>query len=414
MNNNRNLSLTLTRDFLEKEYLLNKKTIKEIAILVSCSWGVIDYYLKKWGIPIRNISEGKKGRKIGPQSEEHKRKRSESMLGRKQTKEHIAKLSLSRRKYSIVHCKDCKKQLKSHFSKRCRECYQLFKKGKNHPNWKGGISKFGYPIIFNKELKEKILKRDNYKCQLCPSEHLLSIHHIDYNKRNCSDKNLITLCRKCNSKVNFNRPKWAKYFFEKLGVLKLHICCGSIYLIGYDNLDIQGEIVTKDKDNLNQTTLFKYYKREFRTDSSKRIRPTYLIDKQMDPLKKWPYENNSIDEVVIISAIEHFYKKEAAFILREISRVLKIGGKLIIDFPNLALDIERYYEKNPEFLMELIYCNHKDQYSIHKWGYTFKSFKKLAGKCFKCQEKTFVKHSYPMTAVLATKIKDPNINKYNY
>jgi len=38
------------------------------------------------------------------------------------------------------------------------------------------------------------------------------IHHIDYNKLNCQSNNLICLCKKCNSKVNFNRDYWYAYF----------------------------------------------------------------------------------------------------------------------------------------------------------------------------------------------------------
>ena len=34
---------------------------------------------------------------------------------------------------------------------------------------------------------------------------ILAIHHIDYNKKNNKEENLITLCRSCNVKVNFNR-----------------------------------------------------------------------------------------------------------------------------------------------------------------------------------------------------------------
>lgn len=37
-------------------------------------------------------------------------------------------------------------------------------------------------------------------------------NHIDYNKKNCNPKNLITLCRKCHSKTNSNRDYWINYF----------------------------------------------------------------------------------------------------------------------------------------------------------------------------------------------------------
>jgi len=78
-----------------------------------------------------------------------------------------------------------------------------------------------YPSDFNNILKRCIRKRDNYTCQKCyktQKQELitinkkLSIHHIDYNKFNCSEFNLITLCNKCNHTVNSNRDYWFAYF----------------------------------------------------------------------------------------------------------------------------------------------------------------------------------------------------------
>ncbi len=84
-------------------------------------------------------------------------------------------------------------------------------------NWKGGLSFEPYGSEFNKELKEEIRKRDNYICQYCfkLQEELgekLSTHHIDYNKKNNSSINLISLCRKCHLQTNENRDFWERYF----------------------------------------------------------------------------------------------------------------------------------------------------------------------------------------------------------
>ena len=82
-----------------------------------------------------------------------------------------------------------------------------------------------YPLRFNNKLKEQIRNRDSYQCQLCEmfeEEHLiifganLTIHHIDYNKRNCGRSNLISLCFYCNARVNFNRNYWQHYFKKKV------------------------------------------------------------------------------------------------------------------------------------------------------------------------------------------------------
>jgi len=87
-------------------------------------------------------------------------------------------------------------------------------KGSKHHNWHGGISKLPYAFDFNGELKELIKKQDGYKCQFpdCDATEDLMVHHVDYDKMNSDPKNLITLCRKHNTKVNFNREHWTDYF----------------------------------------------------------------------------------------------------------------------------------------------------------------------------------------------------------
>jgi len=39
-----------------------------------------------------------------------------------------------------------------------------------------------------------------------------TVHHINYNKQNNKEDNLITSCRGCNLKVNINRDYWYAYF----------------------------------------------------------------------------------------------------------------------------------------------------------------------------------------------------------
>ena len=91
-------------------------------------------------------------------------------------------------------------------------------KGENSPNWKGGKSFEEYPIEFDKELKNQIRERDNHICQICTEKEngrALSVHHIDYNKKNNSTKNLISLCTICHMKTNGNREYWKEFFKVK-------------------------------------------------------------------------------------------------------------------------------------------------------------------------------------------------------
>lgn len=93
-----------------------------------------------------------------------------------------------------------------------------------------------YPGIFGKSLKKRIKDRDEHVCQCCfqteeqemaHSGHGLSVHHIDYNKFNCVDTNLITVCLYCNNIANGNREYWFAYYTyliqEKIreGVIKI-------------------------------------------------------------------------------------------------------------------------------------------------------------------------------------------------
>ncbi len=95
-------------------------------------------------------------------------------------------------------------------------------------NWQGGISFEEYPQEFSLRLKERIRKLFNRKCFLCRSNdkengRLLSIHHIDYNKKNNNLDNLIPLCEHCHGKTNYNRNFWVKEFKLLLYAYKLKI-----------------------------------------------------------------------------------------------------------------------------------------------------------------------------------------------
>lgn len=96
--------------------------------------------------------------------------------------------------------------------------------GEKNPMWRGGITLSKYKDFYQTK-KDIILKRDNFQCQLCGIQngdcikkigHRLGTHHIDYNKINSKSKNLITLCNSCNSKINYDREKWTKYFQKKI------------------------------------------------------------------------------------------------------------------------------------------------------------------------------------------------------
>ena len=90
-----------------------------------------------------------------------------------------------------------------------------FLKLEKNPAWKGGISFEPYSIDWTETLRRSIRERDNYICQLC-NQYGNTVHHINYDKKNCNPDNLITLCNRCNIKVNLNRDYWKEFFKNKL------------------------------------------------------------------------------------------------------------------------------------------------------------------------------------------------------
>ena len=93
-------------------------------------------------------------------------------------------------------------------------------KGENSYCWKGGISSQGYCQVWSdEEFKREIKERDGNKClnPVCNSKNSNDLvgHHIDYNKKNCNPLNIITVCRSCNAKANFDR-EWHRSWYEAI------------------------------------------------------------------------------------------------------------------------------------------------------------------------------------------------------
>ncbi len=185
--------------------------------------------------------------------------------------------------------------------------------------------------------------------------------------------------------------------------MKLNLGCGDIYLEGYINIDIQGESVSMVSEfdlQQNKTTLDNYFRYSF--ESPRRL---IIRDMQMDLVKHWQFKTESITEIVMISCLEHFSKKEGLFIISEVKRVLKSGGTFIVSVPDIKAQVDLFYDKDPKWCMELIYCNGKNNQSFHKYGYTSFTFLNLwEVDGYKVVSIDLIKHDYPMLQYKVTKL----------
>ena len=108
-----------------------------------------------------------------------------------------------------------------------RRRLSIARTGEKSGCWKGGISYEPYcEQWLDQDYKKSIKERDEYRClnpECNKTCKILSIHHIDYNKKNCHPSNLITVCLSCNSKANKNRnwhTSWYKaILYRRYGII---------------------------------------------------------------------------------------------------------------------------------------------------------------------------------------------------
>ncbi len=186
-------------------------------------------------------NKGKKG--LFNHSEEDKKRISETRLKRKEklgylnspeTRKKIAEALKGKKRPDLSfvmkgkispmkgkhHSEEAKQKMRlARRTEEQKEFLRRINSKEKHPQWQGGKSFEPYGIEFNEQLKEKIYQRDNYSCQECGEKQLnyiFPIHHIDYNKKNNQENNLIMLCNSCHSQANFNRENWTNYYQQKI------------------------------------------------------------------------------------------------------------------------------------------------------------------------------------------------------
>jgi len=168
--------------------------------------------------------------------------------------------------------------------------------------------------------------------------------------------------------------------------MKLHLCCGDVYLKDFINCDIEipgysyfAEAYPEER-RLNETTLDKYYKHPLGQNPQKLCIADLLFDLRETSLLDI-FNKNTFDIVVMIAAFEHFLPAERDKLLRSIYQILKPGGKFHLNFPDIeesfrAMQHDRNVN-NINWQIRLIYGSGKNEFATHHWGYTRETFEHL-------------------------------------
>jgi len=206
------------RNWLYQRYIIERKSMTMIAEICNCCISTICEWLKRFDIKVRTTGEVLKGRALSK-----KHKENLSIAGKKFYKKNpgfrsgenspmFGKTPSEETREKMSEAKLGEANPKFWLGKKRPDLAEKFK-GSGNPCWKEDKSNELYNSKFNYELKLKIRKRDEFACQMLgcgirEAERAHDIHHIDYNKKNDSWDNLITLCGGCHNKTGANRDYW--------------------------------------------------------------------------------------------------------------------------------------------------------------------------------------------------------------
>lgn len=140
-----------------------------------------------------------------------------SMSCRDSGRKEIRSCLLCREKFQVHRCVIRRGGMAGQFCS--QKCVNSYRVTKNNPNWRGGISFEPYSTDFNNATKEAARNETGRRCASCGDREdslpeRLCVHHIDYNKKNCSRGNLVPLCRSCHGKTNGDRARWTAVFTD--------------------------------------------------------------------------------------------------------------------------------------------------------------------------------------------------------
>jgi SAM-dependent methyltransferase len=171
--------------------------------------------------------------------------------------------------------------------------------------------------------------------------------------------------------------------------MKLHLGCFDQVLPGWINTDITPHIFVSKIPGL----AFLLYKAGLITEQcyNQHAQGLFRNVHYLNVARRFPYFDDTFDCVFCSHLLEHLYRNEAHFCVREVHRVLKKGGIFRVAVPDLDVIVAGYDSSRPDAFLESIFeAKQKREKNKHHWHYNEISLTRLLrkvgfSKIYRCQ-----------------------------
>lgn len=164
--------------------------------------------------------------------------------------------------------------------------------------------------------------------------------------------------------------------------IRVHAGCGTVYLDGYVNVDVEVPGYSyraserPDLAAINRTTVDRYYKNE---ESQATLehgpgRPQHCVVDRYGKVDALPFEPGSLAEIRTVQVLEHIDMKQVPMVLRHWLDLLEPGGVCHVDVPDFEETARQLLaqpdEPSKDWYYRLVYGSQKNAYAYHRSGFS--------------------------------------------
>ena len=197
-------------------------------------------------------------------------------------------------------------------------------------------------------------------------------------------------------------------------VIRVHVPCGTVYLEGYDNIDLplHGHYLAAERRDLvdkNWTQVEKYYARELSEEFLLGIGENReVVCDRFGRMEDLDYSDESVEEIVCIQGLEHLTADQAEKAMSCWNRILKPGGLVRLSVPDME-EIMRLalaaQGSERDWYYRLIYGSQKGPGAEHREGYDRDKLRGFLARWFVNVDINYANwHSYPTIIATARKL----------